>query len=83
MGYRLSHGRKSVEVTGDTLQSFLGSWRDDRGRNVIPPGVSLPGSFATVPPKTALATYPDLRRVRAMISVRGRTRTGRLRAMLR
>jgi hypothetical protein len=44
---------------------------------VIPPGVSLPGPFDTAPPKTALAAY--LFRVRAMTSVRGRTRTGTLR----
>jgi hypothetical protein len=75
-------GSRSL-LTANTLQSSLGSWRDDRGRIVNPLGVSLPGSFDTVPLPivlasvgTALAAY--LFRVRAMTSVRGRTRTGRI-----
>ena len=43
---------------------------------MIPPEVSLPGPFNTNRRRTALAAYPL--QVRAMISVRGRTRTGTL-----
>ena len=83
MANRLPPWKEVGLATDDTLQSSLGSWRDDRGRIVNPLGVSLPGSFATVPLPlilagvgTALAAY--LFRVRAMTSVRGRTRTGRI-----
>jgi hypothetical protein len=37
-----------------------------------------PGHFDTAPRGTALAAYPSQGRVRAMTSVRGRTRTGRI-----
>ena len=83
MANRLLPWTETGLMTANTLQSTLGSWRDDRGRIVNPLGVSLPGSFDTVPLPivragvgTALAAY--LFRVRAMISARGRTRTGRI-----
>ncbi len=83
MGNRLPPWTEVGRWTANTLQSMLGSWRDDRGRIVNPLGVSLPGTFDTVPLPiilagvgTALAAY--LFRVRAMTSVRGRTRTGRI-----
>ncbi len=47
------------------------------GRIVAPPGVSLPGPIAMARYRTTLAAYPAIR-VRATISVRGRTRTGRI-----
>ncbi len=47
------------------------------GRNVAPPGVSLPSPIAMARYRTTLAVYPAIR-VRATISVRGRTRTGRI-----
>ena len=83
MANRLTPWTEVSLETNNTLQSSLGSWRDDRGRIVNPLGVSLPGSFDTVPLPivhvgvgTALAAY--LFRVRAMTSVQGRTRTGRI-----
>ena len=48
------------------------------GRIVVPPAVSRPGHFDAAPDGTTLAAYPSRRRVRAMTSVRGRTRTGRM-----
>ena len=48
------------------------------GRNVAPPGVSLPGPFVTARYRTVLASYTAMQ-VRAAISARGRTRTGRIR----
>ena len=47
------------------------------GRIVAPPGVSLPGPFVTARYRAALASYRAMR-VRAAISARGRTRTGRI-----
>ena len=76
MANRLAPWTEVSLATANTLQSTLGSWRDDRGRIVNPLGVSLPGSFDTVPFPifhvsigTALAAY--LFRDRAMTSVRG------------
>ncbi|MDH3723780.1 MAG: hypothetical protein OER74_19960 [Desulfobacteraceae bacterium] len=48
------------------------------GRNAAPPGVSLSGPFVTARYRAALASWPAMQ-VRTAISVRERTRTGRIR----
>jgi len=57
MDTRPPHGQK-VQLLPPRFR-LVRTLAHQEGRNVIPPEVSLPGPFATVPRGAALAAYPS------------------------